>query len=240
MQKLRVVLEVIIICSFLYCIPQARAYEVKHAGAMKTIMRKGDISATFDLSELKEKKGVYALGALEELQGEIQIFDGVPYISYGSHGKLVIDNSFSRKATLLVYTEVSAWNEIKIPASITTQEQFEKYVAHVASENGIDTEKPFPFLITGAASSITWHVVNWDKNDTHHTHQKHRTCGPHGTLENANVLILGFYSSKHKGIFTHHSTNMHMHFKTVDNTVAGHIDQLVPGNNMYLKLPAKD
>jgi len=241
MQKLKVGFNFVIICLFLFCTSQVEAFEVKHAGALKNFMRKGDISAKFDLTDLKNKKGLYALGALENLRGEIQIFDSVPYNTFSSHEEqLSFDHSFQKKASLLVYTEVTAWDELEIPASISTKDQLERFVKNAASKNGVDTEKPFPFLITGKAASISWHVINWDKNDVHHTHRKHIESGPNGTLENVNALILGFYSSKHKAIFTHHSTNMHMHFKTVDNKVAGHIDQITLDQKMYLKLPRNE
>ena len=34
--------------------------------------------------------------------------------------------------------------------------------------------KPFPFLIEGNASSLNWHVIDWKKGDTEHTHEKHQ------------------------------------------------------------------
>ena len=49
--------------------------------------------------------------------------------------------------------------------------------------------------------------------------------------------MVGFYSDAHHGIFTHHSTNMHIHMKTGDHKVAGHVDDLTLGPKMILKLP---
>ena len=49
--------------------------------------------------------------------------------------------------------------------------------------------------------------------------------------------MLGFYSDSHHAIFTHHTTNMHMHVKTDNNEIAGHVDALVLGEGMILKLP---
>lgn len=40
-------------------------------------------------------------------------------------------------------------------------------------------------------------------------------------------------------VFTHRTTNVHMHFKTKDKSLAGHIDDLKPGENMMLKLPIR-
>ncbi len=213
------------------------AFEVMHAGALKNFMRQGDISAQFDLNNLKDKKGLYALGALENLEGEIQIFNSVPYNTFTSLGKVALDKSFTQKASLLVYAQVQEWNETKIPKEITSREQLENHIKEHALKTGINIEEPFPFLISGNCQSISWHVINWDKNDNNHTHRKHIESGPNGKVENIEATILGFYSNKHKAIFTHHSTNMHMHFKTADHSLAGHIDKIVLGADMIIKLP---
>jgi len=51
------------------------------------------------------------------------------------------------------------------------------------------------------------------------------------------VVILGFYSSQHKAIFTHHSSNSHMHFRTKDQSLAGHVDALKINDSITLNLP---
>jgi len=224
----------------LFCSALAHAgeYQVNYAGALKNFMRKGDISAKYSLQSLEGKKGLYALGAFENLKGEIQIFDSVPYSSFVLDGKLASDTSYQKKASLLVYAQVKAWQELSIPEGISSHKQLESYISEIAIKRGININEPFPFLITGKAKLINWHVINWDKNDKIHTHRKHIESGLNGSLENTNVAILGFYSSKHKAIFTHHTTNIHMHFKTEGNNIAGHIDKLEPGKSMLLKLPA--
>jgi len=46
---------------------------VKYSGALMEIMA-GNIASTISLDSLKKMENVYALGALEDLKGEIQIF----------------------------------------------------------------------------------------------------------------------------------------------------------------------
>jgi acetolactate decarboxylase len=58
-----------------------------------------------------------------------------------------------------------------------------------------------------------------------------------GTVENREVEILGFYSYSHHAIFTHYTANMHVHAKTVDDKIAGHVDGLILGQEIILKLP---
>ncbi len=233
----KIVFSSITIIFVLFSVQQVKAFEVMHAGALKNFMWHADISSQFKLRDLERKKGLYALGALENLEGEIQIFNGEVFNTYTSQGKVEFDKSFQRDASLLVYTVVNDWQSQKLPSSVDSRKQLEENIEIIANQSGINTEEAFPFLLTGKAKTISWHVINWDKNDRNHTHKKHTESGPHGTIQNTEVTILGFFSKKHKAIFTHHSTNLHMHFKTADNNLAGHIDDLVIGNKMVLMLP---
>lgn len=214
------------------------AYEVKYFGALKNMMHKGDISAQVDLSDFENTEHLYALGAIENLKGEIQIFDSKSFNTSVIDSSLSFDNSFDKKATLLVYASVDKWKSISIPDNIVNYEQLEDYIKKSAEENNININKPFPFLIEGTAKSFDWHVINWKDGDTEHSHQKHINSGLHGTIENREVDLLGFYSDSHHAIFTHHTTNMHIHVKTNDNKIAGHVDGLILGAGMILKLPA--
>lgn len=225
----------ILLCSFNLTL--AADVDVGYAGSFKNIMHRGDISSKFSLSQLKDRDHIYALGAVENLKGEIQIFDGVSFVTFAEDGTLHFDNTFQRDAALIVYAQVPEWKEIHIPGEIMTRDEFEIYLQKVAVENGLDIEKPFPFLIAGTPIFIDWHVIDWKKGDMQHSHSKHITSGPHGRLEGAEALVLGFYSNKHKGIYIQHATNVHMHFKTIDNKLAGHVDDIELGKDMILKLP---
>jgi len=211
-------------------------FKVEYNGALRKLMN-GDITSKVELSKFKDVKNFYALGAYEDLKGEIQIFNSVPLNSYVSNNSLNMDRTFDKKAALLVYASVEKWNDVKIPAEVITYDQFENYVEKIALENGINTEEPFPFLLVGTIQKFDWHVINWTDGDTIHTHKKHKAKGMHGTLKNREVEMLGFYSTKHKALFTHHTRNSHIHVKTNKNGVAGHVDDLLLDVGMTLKLP---
>jgi len=213
-------------------------FEVKYFGALKNMMHKGDISAQADLTDFENTEHLYAIGALENLKGEIQIIDGNSYNTLVLDSAVSFDKSFDKRATLFVYATVEKWNSFNIPNEIKTHEQLEKHITSVAKENNININEPFPFMIDGALESFDWHVINWKDGDTEHSHEKHVNSGLHGTIENRDVELLGFYSDSHHAIFTHHTTNMHIHVKTSDNEIAGHVDGLTLGKGMVLKLPA--
>jgi len=215
-------------------------FEVKYFGALKNMMHKGDLSAKADLSDFENTEHFYALGALENLKGEIQIIDGESFTTFVQDSALRFDKSFDRKASLLVYAIVENWERSEIPDDIETYEQLEKYIASTAEKKGINIHEPFPFMVLGTAKSFDWHVINWKDGDMEHSHEKHVSSGLNGTIENRKVALLGFYSDAHHTIFTHHTTNMHVHVKTSDSKIAGHIDGLTLGKGMVLKLPAVD
>ncbi|MFT4569002.1 MAG: hypothetical protein ACI9FN_003972, partial [Saprospiraceae bacterium] len=64
--------------------------------------------------------------------------------------------------------------------------------------------------------------------------------GLYGIIENKEVNMLGFYFDSHHAIFTHHTTNMHIHMKLTNCKIAGHVDELKLGRNMTLKLPKNE
>lgn len=212
-------------------------FKVEFKGALKNIMFKRDLSAKAQLNDYKEITHFYALGAIENLKGEIQIFDSKSYNTFVNDTILQFDKTFNKNASLFVYASVKKWKTIHIPSTIKTKKTLETYIEKTAKDNGINIHQPFPFLIEGKLKSFDWHVINWKDGDTEHSHEKHVNSGLHGTIKNREVKILGFYSDAHHTIFTHHSTNMHMHFTTKNKKIAGHLDDLILGKNMILKLP---
>lgn len=215
---------------------EATQITTQHQGALRTLMG-GDLSAVMAVDSLSKKEHLYALGALKDLKGELQIFDGKSFTTKVQDSAVVVDNSFDQEASLIVYANVSDWIAVSIPATVNSQKSLEEFIEAKAAAHGFSLEKPVPFLIEGTAKSLRWHVIDWPNGDNQHTHEKHRTSGLNGNLENAEVTVVGFFSLHHTAVFTHHTTNVHMHFKTQDGQLAGHLDQLELGSDMILKLP---
>ena len=126
-----------------------------------------------------------------------------------------------------------------MPDSGKNYEQLESHIENAAKNAGIDPETPFPFMIKGVAESADWHVIDWDENNPVHTHEKHKAAGVHGKVKNEKVVILGFFSKHHTGIFNHHSTNMHLHMIS-GKSVAGHVDDVILAGKSTLLLPVSE
>ncbi len=211
--------------------------EVKHKGALKNMMHKGDITSKVSLIEFSNDKNFFAIGACENLKGEIQIIDSKPFNSFVKNGKIELDQTFEKNATLLLYAQVPEWIETTIPKDVVTYQDFEKFIELKAKEFGYNVEKPIPFQIKGKAQKVNWHVIDWVDGDTEHSHEKHINSGINGTFENEYVLLLGFFSKHHQTIFTHHSNFTHIHVLNIEKQIAGHVDDMLLGDQMVLFLP---
>ncbi len=234
------ILVLLSIVSLLSCkseIKQSKTIKVGFEGALKNMMHNGDISAKVSLSQFKSDEHFYALGAYEELKGEIQILNSRPFNTNVVDSNLIFNNTYDKSATLLVYATVEQWKSFKIPAEIITSKQLETFIDKVAKSNNININEPFPFLIEGKPKYVDWHVINWKDGDTEHSHIKHINSGLKGRLTNSEVDMLGFYSNAHHAIFTHHSTNIHIHVVSTDKNIAGHVDDINLDKGMILKLP---
>ena len=212
--------------------------EVQVFGALKAMMHQGDYRAHIQLEDLNPQAGLFALGAMKDLAGEILILDGVPLHTRPNGDSVYMDKDFSGGATLLVASVVTQWVEIRVPSAIRDQKQLVRFIQTSAEKMGFGRQRPFPFLLRGQVESIHWHVIDGTKIQTGDSHEKHRQSGPHGMLRDVEVEILGFHSKNHKGIFTHHDTPVHMHFALKDYTLAGHLDSLVP-KKLVLALPKR-
>ena len=219
------------IITALSCQPQPALeshFELGWHGALRSIMHEGDLSGQVAVDSLLASPHVYALGAMEGLKGELLIWDGSPVIAQVKDSSLQLSPAAGGKAALAVYASIPRWGKvIPIPYNVRTYEALENFIQNAARKEKLDVEKPFPFLIEATVDKLDYHIIDWPEGDTVHTHEKHIQAGIRGALSAAPVKILGFYSAHHHGIFTHHSTNMHLHFMGAEAPIAGHVDSLI-------------
>jgi len=211
---------------------------VHHIGEMRKVMREGNLAASIDLTTLAKKKHLYALGPLEGLRGEVTIWDSSPSISRVESTKIVTSDSFQNKACFLVYAFVAKWKELPIPGDVTDGEKLDKWLDKTASAQGVNVNRPFPFLIKDAPRKLAYHIVN-KTDDSPHTPDKHEAVKVKFILENTSIKLLGFYSDSHQGIFTHHDSNVHMHMITSDGKQSGHVESILFSGKAVLLLPTE-
>ena len=215
---------------------QSNPYTVQWVGAQRDLMH-GDLSSHIALDALKGRRHLYALGPLELLRGEITIWDGEPSIARIQNGQIVIDRTLGHRAAFLVWTEVDRWRPVPLPA-LAGIAGLERFIVSAATAAHVDVTQPFPFLISGQTTHLNFHVL--DKRDgLPHTPERHERAKVKFTLDNARVEIVGFYSDRHQGIFIPRGRVVHMHLRTHDQRLSGHVDEIRIVGDALLHLPGR-
>ena len=215
----------------------AEAIEVKSYGHYKKMIHKKNTDGVVGLEMAIPKKNSYAVGAIQGGAGEITVLNGKIYLDYGQDG---IGNSVHiipphEKAVLLATSTVDKWQSAKIKKPLPKGDLF-KAILSKAKELGLDTTKPFPFLLEGRFKNLEIHVING----------QNPKFGGHGSKEkmfhmaketkgHQAATIVGFYSADDQGTYTHPGESWHLH--TIIDDIGAHVDEIHSGMGVTLKLP---
>jgi len=209
--------------------------DIKIVGAMKNVMWKGELGSSIDLDTISDKNGLYGLGPVSYLTGELLINNGKSYVSkVTSDSTMTVEKTFETSAPFLVYGNVNEWDEIDLPSNLKTIQDLEKFVDNKTTE----FKRPFAFKLIGQVSSAIIHIQNLSEGTKVSSPAEAHQGQTNYNIENEDAEIIGFFSTKHKGVFTHHDSFLHMHLITKDESKMGHLDELEIGE-MKLYLPKK-
>lgn len=211
--------------------------EVRIVGQMKNVMWKGQLSATISLDTIADRAHLYGIGPVEYLAGEILIIDGKAYKStVVSDTNMKVEETYQIKAPFFGYTNIPKWKEQVLPDSIQTIPQLEKYLDQITKAS----PRPFMFKLSGTVEQAEIHIVNLPKGSKVSSPAEAHKGQKNYQLTNEPSEIVGFFSTDHKAIFTHHDTFLHMHLITADRHKMGHLDEvLFKEGTMKLYLPAE-
>jgi acetolactate decarboxylase len=221
---------------------------VEYVGAQKEIFRTGRAASVVSLEELSGRKGLFAIGPVEGLDGEITIFDSKPYITRVRGTDYTLDNTLKHGAIFLVWTEQANWTDVPVPAAVKGYVDLQQFVKEQAQKAGVDVSRPFTFLLAGAPAEIKWHI-NVDRTGGKPITRELFARSKEGYVaKNEPVDIIGFYAEKHPGEFISQyapaikegsgmENYIHIHLVSRTSKAAGHIDDITLGGGMVLRLP---
>jgi acetolactate decarboxylase len=221
---------------------------VEYVGAQKDIFTTGKADSVISLETLSGQQGLYAMGPVDGLDGEITIFDSKPYITQVRGADYVMDTTLKHGAFFLVWTNQSTWREVPVPGTVKGYKDLQQFVKAQAQAAGIDVTKPFPFLLSGTPKEIKWHInVNRTEGKPITKELFLKSKEPFIT-KNEPVDIIGFYSEHHAGVFLTQfapavkegsgmENAIHIHLVSRTSKAAGHIDDLTLGEGTVLRLP---
>ncbi len=209
--------------------------DVKVVGAMKNVMWNGELGSRIDLDTISNKKGLYGLGPESFLTGEILIYEGKSYVSKViSDSTISVRKTFDVSAPFFVYANINQWQEIKLPEGMKTLQDLEKFI----NSKTADYKRPFAFKLKGKVSNAIIHIQNLPKGTKVSSPDEAHQGQVKYELQDETVNIVGFFSTEHKGIFTHHDSFLHMHLISEDESKMGHLDGLEM-YKMKLYIPVK-
>jgi acetolactate decarboxylase len=210
---------------------------VKIIGEMRNVMWKGQLSGNINLDTISQKRNLYGFGPIEYLAGEILIIDGKPYkSSVVSDTEMKVEETYHIKAPFFASAIIENWSERPLPNKIQSIQELESYINKLTKKSPI----PFMFKLSGIVEQATIHIVNLPKGSKVSSPKEAHQGQTNYELENINSDIIGFFSTQHQTIFTHHDTFLHMHLITKDRQKMGHLDKvLFKKGSMKLYMPTE-
>ncbi len=205
-------------------------------GAMRNVMWKGQLQGTIDLDTISNRENLYGLGPVEYLSGEILIVDGVAYrATVLTDSTIKVEKTFALKAPFFVYTQVKQWQEHPLPDSIKSIPHLENFLNMITKTS----PRPFAFKLVGTLESAAIHIVNLPAGISVSSPTEAHQGQIDYNLTNQPAELIGFFSTAHKGVFTHHDSFVHIHLITHDKNIMGHLDKMeMNPRSMKLFLPA--
>jgi acetolactate decarboxylase len=142
------------------------------------------------------------------------------------------EKTFNASAPFFVYANVNEWNEITLPEDIKSIKDIESYI----DEKTKNQKRPFVFKLAGQVESAIIHIQNLPKGAKVSSPDEAHQGQTNFRIEDEGAEIVGFFSTQHQGVFTHHDSFLHMHLITLDELKMGHLDEIELGK-MKLYLP---
>src|SRR5690606_1445105 len=230
-------LMVFVLVSCNFQMQEKTTNEVKIVGEMRNVMWKGQLGGNIDLDTIANKTNLYGLGPVEYLRGEILIIDGRAYKStVVSDSTMKVEATYDIKAPFFGYANISQWSEEVLPDSVQTIQQLERYLDAITQSS----PRPFMFKLSGTVEEAIIHVVNLPEGSKVSSPEEAHQGQVNYELKNEPADIVGFFSTGHRDVFTHHVTYLDMLLITKDLQQMGHLDEVVfEKGAMKLYLPVE-
>jgi acetolactate decarboxylase len=206
-------------------------------GAMRNTMFNGQLTGIIQLDSLATP-GTYGIGPLEFLRGEVLVLDGTVFVSTATlESSMAVQQRSNVRAPFFVHQRVAEWTSVALPDSVVDLPLLDAFLTARFASIG----RPFAFRMQGTFASVDVHIVDvplgtivHGPNDAHRHNKRYQAEGR--TLD-----LVGFFSTQHKAVFTHHDANIHAHAITSERDWMGHVEgmRFEPGRvKLEIAMPA--
>ena len=198
--------------------------QVIPTGSMRATMWEGQLSGLIAMDSIA-RPGMYGIGPLAFLKGEITLVDGRCFVSrVVGDSAIVVEERSDVQAPFFVRASAANWTQVPLPDHVVDLRSLDVFLTEWAR----GSEGSFLFRLRGlVGQEIGYHVMNVPTGtmiqgpDEAHAHQvNYVDRGSEGTL-------IGFFSTRHHGVFVHHDANIHVHYLSWDHARMGHVESLI-------------
>lgn len=197
--------------------------EVQMASAMRNVMWEGKLGPAIQLDTISERKGLYGLGPLTYLRGELLIKEGKTFVSrVSSDTSMSVEIAEGLAAPFFVYAHVQNWQSLALPDSIRDIPSLEAFIDQQSQHR----LRPFAFKLSGTIQEATIHIQNLPEGSTVSSPKEAHRGQTNYQLRDEAVDIIGFFSTEHQAVFTHHDSFVHLHLISQDERQMGHLDEV--------------
>jgi len=210
-------------------------------GSLRGIFHEGKLGRAVKLDVLLPSPGLHAVGALEELAGEITVIAGRMYLARAEGATARTERGYAPDAgaTLLVMADVPNWQSVEIRSPIPFG-ALDDGIERLARAAGFEPEDRFPFLLRGTFEDLHWHVIDGRRLDEDATtHEGHVAGAVRLARERSPATLVGFYSNRDQGVFTHMGSRTHVHCVIDEPLSSGHVDHVDVPAGTILQLPLR-
>jgi len=205
-------------------------------GEMRNVMWKGELGGVIKLETISSKRNLYGLGPIEYLKGEIMVLDGITYTSsVVDETKMLVKTKEEVSAPFFAYSNIKEWSQVEIASSVKNLQSLETFL----NQHFSSIDVPFFFKLEGLFKNAEIHIVNLPAGSKVKSPQEAHQGQVNYKLSKGNGTLLGFFSRKHKAIFTHHDTFMHIHLITKERDKMGHLEHIDLNPNQMKLFVAK-
>ncbi len=229
----------IVIASFGACRTPGWDGRVESWGTMHAVMRDSDTRARVSVAGVTRVPGTIGVGALAGLQGEIAVFDGVPWIARveGDDVEYGRGARGGDQATLLAIAVVRRWKTIPIDKDLAAAD-IDALLATAQRDFGLG-QRPWPFVIEGDLFDVEAHVLHGRCPEAGAVDPGHEPFRK--SFAGVRARLVGFYAPNLVGDLVHHGQSTHVHVIVEQpEAFVGHVDSAGVRGGAWLRVPAVD
>ena len=197
-------------------------HPVVPTGAMRNTMFKGQLAGLVQLDGLASP-GTYGIGPLEYLRGELLLWDGHAYVATAvGDSAMTVEELPESRAPFFVHQHVGRWTEVELPDQVHDHATLDAYL----TERFADLDVPFAFKLAGRFDDVATHLVDVPPGTSIAGPEDAHRWNKHFHHEKVGMDMLGFFSTKHQAVFTHHDSHIHVHAISEDRDAMGHVEEM--------------